>query len=155
MRPYTTERGNVFLGLLLLAAVLLFVIWYINSDFAWFKDQPEDDPSFESEMIATGKQWLIEITNKGFVPENVSLKQYDTLTFVNKDVAAREVVDVDESCPEANSNRPLLPNEPFSVTFVESGTCTYQEAKNNEWGGVITIEELTKEEKEARVKTEE
>lgn len=146
------ERGNVFLGLLLLAGVLLFIIWYINADFAFFKDQPEDDPDFEAKMIAAGKFWQIEITNKGFVPENVKLKQYDTLVFTNKDLVVHEIVDIDENCPTVNSNRALVPNEIFSVRFAEEGVCEYAEAKNDDWSGVITIEKLTKAEKEKRLK---
>ncbi|MDP3881190.1 MAG: hypothetical protein Q8Q32_03370 [bacterium] len=144
------QKGNVFLGLLLIIGILLFAIWYIRSPhftgFNFGTPSIEFSQEEESQLIEEGTVHSIEISNKGFVPEQLSISRYDTVTFINRDNIQHQPVLVSQSdefaCQGFGAPREILQNESYSFIFTKAGTCGFGDAESNFPTGLITIEEL-------------
>ncbi|PIR88593.1 MAG: hypothetical protein COU09_01250 [Candidatus Harrisonbacteria bacterium CG10_big_fil_rev_8_21_14_0_10_44_23] len=126
------QNGNTtFLWLLVVFALLLFTVWYTNSPYFNF-GKKDPTPEEEAALIAQGEERIIEITNKGFVPEIVEVHTYDTVTFVNHDTQASHwpesgKIDKDSSCEEFGSPQALNPFDQYSYVFTRAGSCNFHD----------------------------
>lgn len=134
------ERGNVFLFLLFLVGVLIFLSWFL---FVY----PES-PLFslnlnEEERIRQGKTHTIEMTDKGFAPKDLKIKQFDTITFINKDGAphwpASDVHPEHKICPGFDSLRGLTFGESYSLVFDKKISCPFHDHLNPALKGKIEV----------------
>ncbi|MDP2629408.1 MAG: hypothetical protein Q8P45_01725 [Candidatus Harrisonbacteria bacterium] len=141
------NQGNVFLGLLAIIGVLLFAIWYIRSPYFVINRTEPLSSEEEAALIEAGEERIIEITSKGFVPEHLTISQYDTVTFINRDESLHQPESgedlKDESCAEFGAARPLVLGERYSYVFTQSGLCPFHDAlEKNLPSGLITVEAL-------------
>jgi plastocyanin len=144
------QKGNVFLGLLLVIGILLFAIWYIRSPhftgFQFGTPRIEFTQEEESQLIEEGTVHTVEISSKGFVPENLSIKRYDTVTFLNRDNVQHQPVLVSASdeivCQGFGSPREILQNESYSFIFTKAGQCEFGDSQSSFPSGLISINEL-------------
>ena len=144
------EKGNVFLGLLLVIGILLFAIWYIRSPhftgFQFGTPRIEFTQEEESQLIEEGTVHTVEITNKGFVPENLTIKRYDTVTFLNRDNIQHQPTLASQTdevvCQGFGAPRSILQNESYSFIFTKAGQCGFNDSQSAFPSGLITIEEL-------------
>lgn len=143
------SRGNIFLGLLVIIGILLFAIWYIRSPYFKgfnFGGDTEISQEEEAELIENGTVHTIEITQKGFVPELLSIERYDTVTFLNRDSIQHQPVltgqSNEESCVGFGSPRAILQNESYSYIFTKEGECGFGDSNSLFPEGKITISAL-------------
>lgn len=146
----TNQKGNVFLGLLLVIGILLFAIWYIRSPhftgFQFGTPRIEFTQEEESQLIEEATVHIIEITNKGFVPEHLTINRYDTVTFLNRDIIQYQPTLASQStegaCQGFGAPRPILQNESYSFIFTKAGQCAFKDTQASFPSGLITIKEL-------------
>ncbi len=150
MKLYNSQRGAAaFILLILVAVILMFLIWWVRSPSFPLRQQgptPED----ELALIAKGAKYTIEITNKGFVPGVVTVAPYDTVTFVNRDVAAHQPADGDlegeGGCEEFGAPDPLIQNQTYQIVFKEEIECAFHDALSETFtAGTIFVQKSNRE----------
>jgi plastocyanin len=78
----------------------------------------------------------VDITNKGFKPQKVTVDFGDTVTWTNKD-AANHQISADNN---AFTGSPVLAaNQAYSYTFVKQGTFGYRDALNTSRRGTVVV----------------
>lgn len=139
--------GGAFLGLLAVAGILIFGVWYFNSGFSIFNKVGTVTPKNEKEEAAAlqnGQQITIEMTNLGFIPTVVRARPYDTITFVNHDSAAHWPASnphpTHTDCPELDPLRPLLATERYAIAFQATKTCGFHDHLQPKFKGTLIIE---------------
>ena len=85
---------------------------------------------------ASSADALITITRAGFAPQNVTINAGDTVTWVNSDTVAHQVV-VDG----VNCNLTIQPGQRGTCTFTRTGRFTYRDParRGGAWRGTITV----------------
>ena len=73
----------------------------------------------------------VQITHSGFEPETVSVKQGQSVTWINSDTASHQIAadpyPTHASLPALFSGESLAQNETYSFTFDKPGTYTYHD----------------------------
>ncbi|MEZ4156596.1 MAG: hypothetical protein R3B52_01280 [Candidatus Paceibacterota bacterium] len=146
-----SEKGFTFLALLALIGVLFFAIWFLYSPYmreGLFINLGTLSPEREQELIATGKEHLIQITRQGFIPEILEVEQFDTVTFRNVDTILHqpvsEAAENKGACLGFAAPEPLVLNQEFSIVFQKRGTCEFSDALTDVNPGEITITRFTR-----------
>lgn len=145
MTIYEKQRGSLaFIGLILLAVILVFIAWWMRSPNFPLK-QGSSDQATDAERIQAGVKYRIEITDKGFVPGVLTIEPYDSVAFVNRDTVPHFPVPGDLSgkggCEEFGQGRELRPNEGYAVVFFTEGTCAFSDSLNQDFSaGTIFIQ---------------
>lgn len=130
MSAHYRQRGSfAFLGLIILAVVFIFLAYWVRSPEFPLKNNGGNAQLTEEKKIAAGVQYRIEITNKGFVPQVLTVAPYDTVTFVNRDGRSHwpTAGDLDgkRACAEFGQGRELLTNEAYGIVFREENECAF------------------------------
>jgi plastocyanin len=98
------------------------------------------------------KTLIQEITSSGFKPNNITIKQNDTVVFINKDInehwPASAVHPTHSVYPEKggcigstfDACKGLKQNENFTFTFTHKGQWKYHDHLNPGLTGVINVE---------------
>lgn len=126
--------------LIIVTALLIFGLWYIRSPHFKFGQHIDFTDEEVTEKIEAGEEHFIDMTNKGFVPERVTISPYDTLTFRNKDRGHHQPIAEGGNCETFGSPRALLMGETYSYIFTEQGECSYKDNRSDAPSGQITIE---------------
>lgn len=93
--------------------------------------------------IPAGK---VNITNTGFVPETITIKVGQTITFVNKSAQPHHIAAAPfpshNSLPEFDSGEDSLnTNDSYTFTFEKAGTFNYQDDLNPlKFQGTVVVE---------------
>ncbi len=139
------QKGSLaFVGLLILAGVFIFLAYWVRSpDFPLRQQSP--DEKTEERLIAEGVKYRIEITEKGFIPGVVTVRPYDTITFINRDFRPHWPVagdaDGERVCEEFGQGRELIQNEAYAVIFRKENECAFSDKLNEAFSaGTIFIE---------------
>lgn len=146
MSIYRLQKGSAaFLGLIVLAVAFIFLAYWVRSPDFPLRNNNESEEQTEEKRTAEGVKYRVEITNKGFVPGVVSVRPYDTITFINRDSVAHWPtsgdLDGERACPEFGQGRQLSQNEAYAIVFKEEGECAFFDQLNEEFSvGTIFIE---------------
>ncbi len=135
------QSGSIFLGLLGVVALLLIAGWYLLlSPTSLFSGNQKS----AEEKIAAGKEYIVEMTAKGFAPKDLIIKRFDTVTFINKDTGPHWPASGDhpthEICPGFDSLRSLGTGEKYGLVFEKEQTCPFHDHLNPAFQGKIIIE---------------
>ena len=130
------QKGNAFLGIILIFGLLLVGIWYFNSPLSIYKN------GSSTAQASTPKTHIVDIYRDGFTPQRIFIVAGDTVTFVNRDSVPHGVRGENPmACPGFDSLRPLLANETFAGTFETVGTCAYADPLDDDLLGRIVVEQ--------------
>lgn len=78
----------------------------------------------------------VDVTNKGFTPNKLTINLGDTVTWTNKDTAAHQVV---ADLAKFTSSPTLAAGQSYSFTFVKSGTFAYHDGVAANHKGTVTV----------------
>jgi plastocyanin len=131
--------AGAFLGLLVIAGLLIFGAWYLNSGLAPIGSSTKTTSKNKSEatLIAEGKKYTIQMTAQGFAPKDLVIKRYDTLTFTNVDT--KQHWPISETCPTLDSHRALNQREAYGIVFDKAQSCTFYDKTFPAFKGTIKI----------------
>jgi plastocyanin len=90
--------------------------------------------------------YTVEISSKGFIPEQLSIQRYDTVTFLNRDSIQHQPVlstqSGEDSCIGFGSPRAILQNESYSFIFTKEGICGFKDSSSSFPEGAVTVNPL-------------
>jgi plastocyanin len=122
VEPPSRRRGP---GKWLVAAVILVVIGVAS--ILVIRDQNKQ--STQAESVAS-----VQITESGFVPETIKIKQGQSVTWTNTDSKLHQVAadpyPTHSKLPSFLSEESLSQNESYSFNFDKAGTYTYHDPLN-------------------------
>ena len=122
---------------------LIFLLSYSK------EDAPENIPvgtyELENRTDIKNDQIIVEYTDKGFVPNEISIKQGQTVEWVNKTTNPMWVASDDHPAhliyPEFDAKKRFMENETYSFTFDKVGEWGYHNhARAIDIGKVIVTE---------------
>ena len=129
----------MFLGLLAIAGILILGLWYFNSGYAIYSSSNKvTDSKDEAANITAGKKYTIEMTRVGFAPEILTIKTYDTITFINKDAFPHWPIS--SECSGLDAHRALGTGETYAIIFDTRKSCEFHDQYNPAFKGRITAE---------------
>lgn len=92
----------------------------------------------------TGEEFVVSVTDVGFVPDNITVGAGDMVTFTNNGQAlhwpASDLHPTHELLPGFDAGRALATGEDYSFTFDEVGTWTFHDHLNPQLTGKIIVE---------------
>ena len=122
VQPPGRKRGP---GKWLIAAILLVIIGVAS--VLLIRDQNKQ--STQAEPVAT-----VQITESGFVPETIKIKQGQSITWTNTDGKLHQVAadpyPTHSKLPSFVSEESLAQNESYTFSFDTAGTYTYHDPLN-------------------------
>jgi len=135
-------------GTIIVVAAALGAFWvYQSSQSAAEREQV---PASEFEQIIPGDEDIqtdsrvIEMTDSGFLPEDVTIGAGETITFINNGQAAHwpasDVHPTHEILPEFDSRAGLATGEEYSYTFAEPGVWHFHDHLFPQFPGTVTVQ---------------
>ena len=125
-----------------IAIVVLIVVGVLVNTYA-----PVPGGTQEDQTLSQGSPFplqVIEMTQGGFVPQNIVIPVGTTVRFINSDTSphwpasgARPNEDV---CPGFDSFHPMVQGEVYEFTFREIKICPMHDHLNPSFTGIITVE---------------
>ena len=99
---------------------------------------------FISQLSFFGHKDTIILTNKGFVPHTLIIKEGDTVIFSTKTGEAfwpaSNVHPTHTDYPSFDPKKPIAPNDTWSFTFTEAGTYGFHDHINSNFEGETIVE---------------
>ena len=136
------KKSNHFKYILLLFAIfsvafIIFVFLYINL----YTHNKGNKLNFTSGDLRSKN--IVELRDKGFFPEKLSIKKGETVTFINKRNKsfwpASNIHPQHSIYPEFDPKRPIEPNQIWNFTFDRVGKWRYHDHTASYYRGVIIV----------------
>lgn len=129
-------------GIAVLIIILVLVLgWFFYKPY--FVQAPSPESSAPTNLVL-GEEKTIAITSSGFSPATLTIKQGDTVKFVNKDSKphwpASAVHPVHQCYPGFDALTGVQPDESYSFKFDVAKTCKFHDHLNPGTTGTITVE---------------
>lgn len=125
MNNITKIRAIVSLGIIIILVILAILL--ITNSSKNNKTQ---------KTTANSKQWVISISQTGFTPDKIEIKNGDIITWVVSDNSSCQIT---SSNNESLHSPKLNKNLNFSLIFSTSGVYPYNCIGNNQLHGLITV----------------